>query len=307
MEGGQQAAGPQASRARSGKEDRRSSGSGQQGGQQGTGIGQRGGSGIDPVAKLRDMVRYMPTKGRTLVEMSVKNILYDRKTLVFFGLSLFLLIIPGYWAYTYDGSGIRGLDLFVMITMLVYLQFIVLYACLLFGTSLFAEEEENKTLTYLTSRPVSTFELVVYKYIGFVMSVFVLFLVPLLLTFAIIATHTSYQLTSDFMFELGQYIGLMFVAVAAWGALFMFFGVYFRKYSLMVGLLYALLWETFVANIGASIKFATVNYYIRSLAPVPFASAAGETPWGQALAAMVGLAVACILLTWYFQRKKDYN
>ena len=263
--------------------------------------------GIDPVAKLRDMIKYMPTKGRTLVEMSVKNVLYDRKTLVFFGLSLFLLVIPGYWAYTYDGSGIKGLDLFVMITMLVYLQFIVLYACLLFGTALFAEEEENRTLTYLTSRPLSTFELVIYKYIGFVASVFVLFLVPLLLTFAIIATHTSYALSSGFLFELGQYIGLMFVAVAAWGALFMFFGVVFRRYSLMVGLLYGLLWETFVANLGTGIKFATVNYYIRSLAPVPFGTASGETPWGQALAAMAGLAAACLLLAWYFQRGKDYN
>jgi ABC-type transport system involved in multi-copper enzyme maturation permease subunit len=263
--------------------------------------------GIGPVAKLRDMVKYLPTKGRTLVEMSVKNILYDRKTLVFFGLSLFLLVIPGYWAYTYDGAGIKGLDLFVMITMLVYLQFILLYACLLFGSALFAEEEENKTLTYLTSRPVSTFELVAYKYIGFVASVFVLFLIPLLLNFALIATHTSYEKTSGFLFELGQYIGLMFVAVAAWGALFMFFGVYFRKYSLMVGLLYALLWETFIANIPTSIKFATVNYYVRSLAPVTFNNVTGETPWGQALAAMAGLAAACLLLTWYFQRGKDYN
>jgi ABC-type transport system involved in multi-copper enzyme maturation permease subunit len=265
------------------------------------------GTGNDPVAKLRDMAKSMPTKGRALVEMSIKNILYDRKTLVFFGLTLFLLVIPAYWAYEYNGTSIGGLDLFVMITMLVYLQFIVLYACLLFGASLFAEEEENKTLTYLTSRPVSTFELVVYKYIGFLFSAFVLFLIPLLLNFAIIATHTSITLTSDFLFELGQYIGLMFVAVAAWGALFMFFGVFFRKYSLVVGLLYALMWETFVANIGAGIKYATVNYYIRSLAPVPFGGAAGETPWGQALAVMAGLAAACVLLAWYFQRGKDYN
>jgi hypothetical protein len=138
-------------------------------------------------------------------------------------------------------------------------------------------------------------------------SVFVMFLITLLISFAIIATRTSYELTSGFMFELGQYIGLMFVAIAAWGALFLFFGVYFKKYSLMVGLLYAFLWETFVANIGTSIKFATVNYYIRSLAPVEFVSAQGETPWSQALAAMLGLAVACIILTWYFQRGKDYN
>jgi ABC-type transport system involved in multi-copper enzyme maturation permease subunit len=285
----------------------RAADSGQREGQQGPGIGQQGGSGVDPVAKLRDMVKYMPTKGRALLEMSVKNVLYDRKTLVFFGLSLILLVIPGYWAYSYDGSGIKGLDLFVTITMQVYLQFIILYACMLFGAALFAEEEENKTLTYLTSRPVSTIELVAYKYIGFVASVLVLFLIPLLLNFAIIATHTSYEKTSDFLFELGQYIGLMFVAIAAWGALFMFFGVFFRKYSLMVGLLYALLWETFVANFGTGIKFATVNYYIRSMAPVPFATAAGETPWGQALAAMAGLAAACIFLSWYFQRGKDYN
>jgi len=264
-------------------------------------------SGIGPVTKLQDMVKYMPTKGRALLEMTVKNILYDRKTLIFFGLSLFLLIIPGYWAYSTDGSGIKGLDLFVMITMLVYLQFIVLYACMLFGTSLFAEEEEHKTLTYLTSRPVSTFELVVYKYIGFVVSVFVMFSITLLLTFAIIATRTSYEVTSGFVFELGQYIGLMFVAIAAWGAFFMFFGVYFRKYSLMAGLLYALLWETFVANIPTSIKFATVNYYIRSLAPVAFNNVTGETPWGNALAAMLGLAAACLFLAWYFQRGKDYN
>jgi len=249
----------------------------------------------------------MPTKGRALLEMTVKNILYDRKTIIFFGLSIFMLIIPSSWAYTYDGTGIRGLDLFVMIAMLIYFQFIVLYACMLFGTSLFAEEDEHKTITYLTSRPVSSFELVVYKYIGFVVSVFIMFLTTLLLSFAIIATRTSYELTSGFMFELGQYIGLLFVAVAAWGALFMFFGVYFRKYSLLVGLLYAFLWETFVANIGTGIKYATVNYYIRSLAPVEFATASGETPWGQALAAMFGLAAVCIVLAWYFQRGKDYN
>jgi ABC-2 type transport system permease protein len=254
------------------------------------------------------MVHYIPTKGRALFEMTVKNILYDRKTLVFFGLSMFLLVIPGYWAYSYDGTGIKGLDLFVMMMMLVYLQFIVLYACMLFGASLFAEEEEQKTLTYLTSRPVSTFELVLYKYAGFVASVFVMFFVPMLLTFAIIATHTSYELTSGFMFKLGQYTGLMFIAIAGWGAFFMFLGVFFRKYSLMAGLLYALLWETFIANIGTGIRYATVNYYIRSLAPVPFGTGVGgTTPWGSALAVMTAFAGACVLLAWYVQRNKDYN
>jgi len=258
--------------------------------------------------KLKDAVKYVPTKGRALLEMTVQNILYDRKTLVFFGLSLFLLIIPGYWAYTWTPKSILGTDLFVVMTMMVYIQFIVIYACMLFGASLFAEEEEQKTITYLTSRPVSNLELVIYKYIGFVLSVFFMFLIPLLLTFAIIATHTSFDLTKEFLFHLGQYIGLMFVAIAAWGAFFLFLGTLLGKYALIGGLLYALFWETFIANIGTSIKYGTVNFYIRSLSPINMGIGGTDTmAWSSALGVMIGFALVCIIMSWYVQRKKDYN
>jgi ABC-type transport system involved in multi-copper enzyme maturation permease subunit len=264
--------------------------------------------GTDPVTKLKDAVKYIPTKGRAMLEMTVQNIFYDKKTLIFFGLSLFLLIIPGYWAYTWNSKSVSGLELFVIMTMMVYIQFIVIYACLLFGASLFAEEEEQRTITYLTSRPLSNFELVLYKYIGFVVSVFLMFLIPLLLAFGIIASHTSYDLTSDFMFHLGQYIGLMFVAIMAWGAFFMFLGVWLRKYALIAGLLYALFWETFVANIPTSIRYATANFYIRSMAPYNMGIGGADlAPWGSALAAMLGFAIVCLILSWYVQRNRDYN
>jgi len=48
------------------------------------------------------------------------------------------------------------------------------------------------------------------------------------------------------------------------------------------------------------------NLLIENPLVLHFGGAAGETPWGQALAAMVGLAAACILLSWYFQRGNDY-
>jgi hypothetical protein len=49
------------------------------------------------------------------------------------------------------------------------------------------------------------------------------------------------------------------------------------------------------------------NLVIENPLVLPFRGAAGETPWGSALAAMLGLAAACIILSWYFQRGKDYN
>jgi len=268
-------------------------------------------TGADVNTKLKDAVHYVPTKGRALLEMTVQNIFYDKKFLIFFGLALFLLIIPSYWAYTWTPKHPDGISMFIIVTMMIYLQFIVIYACLLFGTSQIAEEEEQRTITYLTSRPLSTFELVVYKYIGFVVSIFLMFVIPVLINFAIICTHTSYEITSDFLFHLGQYIGLLFVAIAAWGAFFMLLGTLLGKYALIAGLLYGLFWETFIANIPNAIRLATVNHYIRSVSPVYVSfgvtGAGVATPWGQALAVMIGFSIVCLMLTWYFQRGKDYN
>ena len=268
-------------------------------------------SGSDFGTKFRDMIHYIPTKGRTLLEITVRNIFNDKKALIFFGLSMFLLIIPGYWAYSWTPKSPDGISMFVIVTMMIYLQFIVIYACLLFGTSQIAEEEEQRTITYLTSRPLSTAELIVYKYVGFVLSIFIMFIIPVLLNFAIICTHTSYELTSAFMFHLGQFIGLMFMAIAAWGAFFMFLGVVLKKFALLAGLLYGLFWETFIANIPSSIRYATMNHYIRSLSPyyVSFGvtGAGSATVWYQALAVMVGFSSVCLLLAWYVQRNKDYN
>jgi ABC-type transport system involved in multi-copper enzyme maturation permease subunit len=267
--------------------------------------------GADPATKLHDMLHSIPTKGRALLEMTVQNIFYDKKALIFFGLALFLLVIPGYWAYTWTPKSPGGLEMFVIVTMMIYLQFIVIYACLLFGTSQFAEEEEQRTITYLTSRPLSNVELVIYKYIGFVLSIFFMFIIPVLLNFAIICTHTSYDITSGFMFHLGQFIGLMFVAIAAWGAFFMLLGVALKKYALIAGLLYALFWETFVANIPNGIRYATVNHYIRSISPyyVSFGvtGAGAASPWAQALATMIVFSIVCLVLSWYAQRNKDLN
>jgi ABC-type transport system involved in multi-copper enzyme maturation permease subunit len=270
-----------------------------------------------PIATtLKDFVKGMPTRGRALLEMTIQNILYDRKTIVFFGLTLFLLVLPCYWVYADAANEIPGMSLFVVIDLIVYVQFIVLYACLLFGASLFVEEEEQRTMTYILSRPVSNMEIMFYKYVGFVISVFVMLVIPLLLNFAIICFRTPYEVSSAFIFDppyhLGQFIGLLFVAIAAWGAFFMFLGIYLKKYALIAGLLYALFWETFISNIPTDIRFGTVNHYVRSIAPIYFAlgddpSALEATPWGWALATLIGFSFVCVILSYLVLKRKDYH
>jgi ABC-type transport system involved in multi-copper enzyme maturation permease subunit len=265
-----------------------------------------------PVSRtLTDFFKGMPTRGRALLEMTVQNILYDRKTIVFFALTLFLLVLPSYWVYADAADDIAGLELFIIITMIVYIQFIVLYACMLFGASLFVEEEEQRTMTYIISRPISNLEIVFYKYVGFVISVFVMLVIPLLINFGIICLRTPYADTSDFMFELGQFIGLLFVAIAAWGAFFMFLGIYLKKYALMAGLLYALFWETFISNIPTSIRLGTVNHYVRSIAPIYVSfddqGLMDPTVWNHALAVLIGFSLVFVIMSYIVLRKKDYH
>jgi hypothetical protein len=100
----------------------------------------------------------------------------------------------------------------------------------------------------------------------------------------------------------------MFVAIAAWGAFFLFLGTLLGKYALIGGLLYALFWETFIANIGTSIKYGTVNFYVRSLSPINMGIGGTDTmAWGSALGVMIGFALVCVIMSWYIQRNKDYN
>lgn len=251
-----------------------------------------------------------------MLEMTIKSILYDRKTIIFFGLTLFLLVLPCYYIYDFEEASkdIAPLELFIIVMMIVYMQFIVLYASLLFGCSLYTEEEDQRTMSYLISRPVSNAEIVIYKYIGFVISVYIMLAIPLLLNLAILTTKVPLNETMDFMFEIGQFFGLMFLAIAAWGAFFMFLGIYLKKFALVAGLMYAIFWETFMANIPAGIRYGTISHYLRSLAPIyvsfgddPASAGLEATQWEHALVILIGFGLAFQLLTWFILRRKDYH
>jgi hypothetical protein len=144
-----------------------------------------------------------------------------------------------------------------------------------------------------------------------VISVFILLAIPLLINFGLICLRTPFGETYNFLFELGQFLGLVFMAIAAWGAFFMFLGIYLKKYSLIAGLLYALFWETLISNIPTSIRLGTVTHYVRSISPVYFSLsdevALEGTWWSHSLGVLMGIALVCVIFTYMVLRKKDYH
>lgn len=131
---------------------------------------------------------------------------------------------------------------------------------LLYGTSIVNADAERKTLTYLFTRPVAKWKIVLGKYAAVAGVLAVPVALSLGLCWLLLGSPGG-----------ARFIGTLALAalggVAAYTAIFAAIGTLFRNRPLVVGLLYAFIVEGVLSFIpGALINTATVAYYMRSLA-----------------------------------------
>ncbi len=255
-------------------------------------------------------------RGYALTMMTIRSILLDRKTWVLIALLLLLLGIPMRWLMDAPSDKDAEMEVFMTIMIIVYLQFIVLYTCLLYASSLVSAETEERTMTYLISRPIARSEILIYKYIGYVVSVFSIFALTTILNYIVLAPHGGSAAFTRNLDLLGYTLGGILIAVIGWGALFILMASVFKN-PLMPGFLYSLFWESLLANMGGNISRATITYQIRTfifngpsrledMAQGDLPVHGGHTP---AMAFLVTLiaAAAFLIMSWLFVRKRDFN
>ena len=214
-------------------------------------------------SKFRDP-EVRKNRGLAMIELTIRSILFDRKTMALAAILVLLLAVPLLWHKYADPQGENvAMDFFVGIMAMIYLQFIVLYTCFLYASALLTAETEDRTMTYLISRPIPKTEILLYKYIGYLVSMFTLFAIPIILNYIILAIYGGAGDILRNLDVLAYILGGVFLAVMVWGALFIMLAAYFKN-PLMPGFFYCLIWESFVANLGGSLPKATVTYYVRS-------------------------------------------
>lgn len=215
-------------------------------------------------------------RARTMILLSMRSILLDRKTLAVVAILILLLAIPLLWlrdppedqaageeeAGKQDEIG-NAMDIFMVLVVFVYLQFLVLYVCFLYGSGLITTEVDDQTITYLISRPLAKSELLLYKYIGYVISVFLLFAIPTILNYLLLSPYGDSGGLVDYSDLLTYSLGGIFIGVMVWGAFFMFLASVFKN-PLMPGFLYCIFWESIIANFRTNISTFTVTYQIRT-------------------------------------------
>ena len=161
---------------------------------------------------------------------------------------------------TLTGPGMFGLMVWVF-----YLRFTVPVLGVFYGTSLIADEVEDKTITYLFTRPVSRGSVLFGKYLAYLICTSLVVLPSVMIVFFLLVPLLGGCIGENFPALLID-LGLLGLGLAVYGALFALVGAWFKR-PLLTGLVFVFGWEPIAVVIPGYMKNLTVAFYLQGLVP----------------------------------------
>ena len=162
-----------------------------------------------------------------------------------------------------NGVQVDAVSMFGAIIWILFLWFIVPVLGAFYGTSLIADEVDDKTITYLFTRPVRRGAVVVGKYIAYLVCTALVVLPSVMVVYFLMVPFR--QVPSSFI-PLVIDLGVLGLGLAAYGALFALVGTAIRR-PLMVGLVFIFGWELVTLVMPGYLKRFTLAYYLHTLVP----------------------------------------
>jgi ABC-type Na+ efflux pump permease subunit len=208
---------------------------------------------------------------------------------------------------------LAGPAIFGLMVWAFYVHFSVPVLATFYGTALIADEVDDKTLTYLFTRPIPRGAVLLGKYLAYLAcTVFVVLPSVVLVWLLIVPIRGS--LGANFP-DLVVDLGLLALGLAVYGAVFALVGAVLKR-PLLFGLMFVFGWELLVLAIPGYLKRLTVAYYLEGLVPhtLPSDSALRlvqtlfqDRPTVTAsLAAMAAIAVGCLWLGARAVSRREY-
>ncbi len=206
-----------------------------------------------------------------IFDLSLGQMLWSRRS-VFLGvllggpvlLAIALRIVALYSSgVRINGATAGGAAIFGMMIWLLYIRFIVPVLGVFFGTALIADEVEDKTITYLFTRPIPRGAVLLGKYLAYLVCTTLLILPSVILVYFLVVPMSGGSIGAAFP-SLVKDLGMLIVGLAAYGAVFALVGTWLKR-PLVVGLVFAFGWEPAVLLFPGYLKRATVAYYLQAL------------------------------------------
>ena len=164
-----------------------------------------------------------------------------------------------------NGASVSGAVVFGMMIWWLYIRFIVPVLGVFYGTSLIADEIDDKTITYLFVRPIPRAAVLVGKYLSYLACTILLVLPSVVIVYFLIVPLGGGSVGREFPALVAD-LGMLVVGLASYGAVFALVGARLKR-PLVVGLVYAFGWEPGVLLFPGYLKRATVMYYLQALVP----------------------------------------
>ncbi len=206
-------------------------------------------------------------------ELSLGEMLWSRRT-IFMGLVVGLPVLLALVIRLFDlvgASGVRvnntaidGPAVFGLIIWAFFLKFSIPVLGVFYGTSLIADEVEDKTITYLFSRPISREAVLLGKYLAY-LGCTILVVLPSIMLVWLLVIPMGGSLGTNFI-DLVKDLGIVAIGLAVYGAVFAFIGAKFKR-PLLIGLVFVFGWEQVVLMIPSNFQLFSVAYYLQGLVP----------------------------------------
>jgi ABC-2 type transport system permease protein len=164
-----------------------------------------------------------------------------------------------------NGTRVGGAALFGMMIWLLYIRVIVPVLGVFYGTALIADEIDDKTITYLFTRPVPRSAVLFGKYLSFLTCTILLVLPSVVAVYFLIVPLNGGSIGAAFPQLLAD-LGMLAVGLTTYGAVFALVGARLKR-PLVIGLVFAFGWEPGVLLFPGYLKRATVAYYLQALVP----------------------------------------
>ena len=167
------------------------------------------------------------------------------------------------WMLAGLGTKTSGAAIAANLGWFLLLQVVVPLLALVCGSAVVTEEIEDRTITYLFSRPIPRASVLLGRWLAALVFVSVLLSLSALLMVACASVSTAPGPSPDAR-VLGSLLGGAVLGGIVYSALFAAAGVFFR-HPMIVGLGYAFAIEGFLTNLPGRNQALTVQYYLRSL------------------------------------------
>ena len=163
-----------------------------------------------------------------------------------------------------NGVAMDGPAIFGMMIWMFFVRFSVPVLSIFYGTALIADEVEDKTITFLFTRPIPRGAVLVGKYIAFLASTLLVVLPSVMIVWLLVVPIRG-TLGASFI-PLVKDLLILVAGFAVYGAFFAFIGARFKR-PLMIALIFVFAWENAALLFPGYMRRFTIAHYLQGLVP----------------------------------------